>query len=441
MVPPRCGDARGADRTSPQLVFSGSLVFSEERGFPMAAISERKRAANRANAKRSTGPKSPAGKAAAARNALVHGLSSTSRHTLLPSDDPRAYRRFARRILDELAPDGALQEELAAEVVNLSWKLRRVPGAESILMAENHAQEDAPPPRVICKMILSRDSWDHRPNSPLWILDRYAARIERARASALRMLLTLQKRQASRAEEDGFEDGFETDDDDDVDRVNEDGPARDDAGDEAVAVVAAGDSDVATAAGDEAAEAGDTDDTIHDAPLPNEATAGPGTSDAQVISFTTDATIDAPSTADPAAPSEATAADADAGPHESALGDRARPALGAPAGRGAEVVPAPGTQAGAIPAALAAESCEPQQRQQRGQREREGEVPLHEQARGKPVVPEARERDVGVAAEGDRVQERGGVAGGRVAGRGVDAGERVDVGPRVADAPVGGADG
>src|SRR5689334_21446643 len=38
--------------------------------------SERQRAANRANAKRSTGPKTPAGKLRSSRNALKHGLSA-----------------------------------------------------------------------------------------------------------------------------------------------------------------------------------------------------------------------------------------------------------------------------------------------------------------------------------------------------------------------------
>ncbi len=37
--------------------------------------SEAKRAANRANAKKSTGPRSPAGKARASQNARRHGLS------------------------------------------------------------------------------------------------------------------------------------------------------------------------------------------------------------------------------------------------------------------------------------------------------------------------------------------------------------------------------
>jgi hypothetical protein len=41
-------------------------------------ISERKLQANRANAKRSTGPKTEAGKAASCRNALKHGILSRS---------------------------------------------------------------------------------------------------------------------------------------------------------------------------------------------------------------------------------------------------------------------------------------------------------------------------------------------------------------------------
>src|ERR1700704_1881657 len=39
------------------------------------AVSEKKRAANRANARASTGPKTPAGKARVARNARRHGLN------------------------------------------------------------------------------------------------------------------------------------------------------------------------------------------------------------------------------------------------------------------------------------------------------------------------------------------------------------------------------
>jgi len=43
-------------------------------------VSERQRAANRANAKRSTGPKTVAGKLRSSRNALTHGLSASPPH-------------------------------------------------------------------------------------------------------------------------------------------------------------------------------------------------------------------------------------------------------------------------------------------------------------------------------------------------------------------------
>ena len=171
------------------------------------AISERRLAANRANALRSTGPRTRGGKAAAARNALVHGL--TSRNPLLPGEDLKAFRRFGQRIFDELRPVGAVQEELASEIVSLSWKLRRVPGAESLLLTETHGKGrddeplgELPPLRVLCNMMKAKQPYDHAPTSPVWLLDRYAVRMERSRAAALRMLLALQKRSRQRAEGD-----------------------------------------------------------------------------------------------------------------------------------------------------------------------------------------------------------------------------------------------
>ena len=104
------------------------------------AVSEKKRAANRANARRSTGPRTPAGKAAAARNALVHGL--TARNVVLQNEDFDEFKRFGRRLLGELRPTGVLQEELAAEIVNVSWKLRRVPNVETELMITRHARRN-----------------------------------------------------------------------------------------------------------------------------------------------------------------------------------------------------------------------------------------------------------------------------------------------------------
>lgn len=56
------------------------------------SISERKLRANRANAKRSTGPRTKAGKAISRRNALKHGI--TSRAIDLPAEITTADRRL-----------------------------------------------------------------------------------------------------------------------------------------------------------------------------------------------------------------------------------------------------------------------------------------------------------------------------------------------------------
>ena len=53
--------------------------------------SSRKIAANRANARKSTGPKSSEGKRAVRNNALKHGMYSTTNSVVLPIDDPRVF--------------------------------------------------------------------------------------------------------------------------------------------------------------------------------------------------------------------------------------------------------------------------------------------------------------------------------------------------------------
>jgi hypothetical protein len=160
------------------------------------AASQRKIEANRANALKSTGPRTPRGRRAAGRNALAHGL--TSRAALLPGDDPREYRRFVRALLVEMDPRGPFQEELVGEIAHLSWKLRRAPTAEAILLAEKHRRgEELPPTKVLVNMILDKKSYDGSPASPLWLLDRYTQQIERSRARALRMFLAVRKHDQS----------------------------------------------------------------------------------------------------------------------------------------------------------------------------------------------------------------------------------------------------
>ena len=94
--------------------------------------SKRQIAANRRNARRSTGPKSAAGKAASSANALRHGLAA-ARAVVLPDEDADAYERLRQGVLADLAPAGALQEALAQRIVVLLWRLDRAARLEAEL--------------------------------------------------------------------------------------------------------------------------------------------------------------------------------------------------------------------------------------------------------------------------------------------------------------------
>ena len=98
---------------------------------------ERQIAANRLNAERSPGPKTPDGKAVASRNAVTHGLTSYS--GLLPGEKLEDFSDLRARVFAELAPDSAIEGEVAERIASLLWRLRRVPAFEAALLAWTHA--------------------------------------------------------------------------------------------------------------------------------------------------------------------------------------------------------------------------------------------------------------------------------------------------------------
>jgi hypothetical protein len=92
--------------------------------------------ANRANAQFSTGPRTEAGKAISSRNALTHGL--TSKSSLLPGEDPAEFELFSESMLRDLDPFNTVEAALATELIDLQWRLQRVPSVEArILSAES----------------------------------------------------------------------------------------------------------------------------------------------------------------------------------------------------------------------------------------------------------------------------------------------------------------
>ena len=104
-------------------------------------VSDARAAASRRNGAKSRGPKTPAGKARSARNALRHGMRALQ-YVVLPDEDAVQFQTLERALLDELAPAGALQLVLARRVAVAAWRLARADRME-VELFEERRWEDA----------------------------------------------------------------------------------------------------------------------------------------------------------------------------------------------------------------------------------------------------------------------------------------------------------
>jgi hypothetical protein len=91
--------------------------------------SEKKARANRQNALKSTGPKTPEGKDAVHLNALKHGL--LAQEVLTPGEDEAALMELAEGFVAELRPVGELEVRLAENIIADYWRLRRLRRVEA----------------------------------------------------------------------------------------------------------------------------------------------------------------------------------------------------------------------------------------------------------------------------------------------------------------------
>lgn len=101
--------------------------------------SDKKAEANRRNALKSTGPKTPEGKAAVRLNALSHGL--LSQEILLPGEDEEALRRLGEDLRAELLPLGELENLLVDRIIASYWRLRRLVRVEAGIFVWERCEE------------------------------------------------------------------------------------------------------------------------------------------------------------------------------------------------------------------------------------------------------------------------------------------------------------
>jgi hypothetical protein len=96
-------------------------------------ISEAKLAANQANARLSSGPRTEAGKETSSKNALKTGL--TGRTVLLPTDHLPAYEALIARFQKKYNPANPEETILVQSIIDTTWRLERISNLDFALFA------------------------------------------------------------------------------------------------------------------------------------------------------------------------------------------------------------------------------------------------------------------------------------------------------------------
>lgn len=127
--------------------------------------------ANRRNAAKSTGPRTQAGKAAAALNSLRHGF--LARELLVKGESEEDFTAFAGGVRARLAPVGELEIFVVNRLISAAWRLRRAIAVEASLF-----NSESGPINAVGKMQL---------------LSRYEVTLERSLYKALERIDHLQR--------------------------------------------------------------------------------------------------------------------------------------------------------------------------------------------------------------------------------------------------------
>jgi hypothetical protein len=93
---------------------------------------EKQIVANRRNALKSTGPRTPEGKTIAAQNSLTHGLLAD--RLLIYDENPNEFNVFYQSVLRDLAPVGEMEFFLAERIISIMWRLKRAGRMESAII-------------------------------------------------------------------------------------------------------------------------------------------------------------------------------------------------------------------------------------------------------------------------------------------------------------------
>jgi hypothetical protein len=130
--------------------------------------------ANQQNAAHSTGPSTPAGKAASSHNATTHGLSG--HFAVPPHEDLAAFHKIRAGYLSTFRPGNEHEDFLVETMVESRWKLARLKRMEAALVQQMCGQdtERTNPDAVVAAAMLAGNA------NAYACLQRYQAAAERS---------------------------------------------------------------------------------------------------------------------------------------------------------------------------------------------------------------------------------------------------------------------
>jgi hypothetical protein len=158
---------------------------------------------NRANAQKSTGPRTPAGRQRSAMNAVKHNL--TGSRLILQPDEMEAYNLLSHELVSQLKPMTELERQTVAKIIDTHFRLNRLAGVENNVfnfgLIDNTT--DTPHDDRIEVMIAQTRAWIER-SSTFDALGRYEARLTRQVLQFTRELEHLEKCRKQRELVDSF---------------------------------------------------------------------------------------------------------------------------------------------------------------------------------------------------------------------------------------------
>ena len=163
------------------------------------ATSSKQIAANRANAQRSTGPRTAQGKIASSKNSRIHGI--LSRDLTVGNEDPAEYAALLDELVNDFKPEGASEHLLAEKIAIALWKMKRLNAVESATVKQAQrtitARSTASSPEYEDPGLRTALTANAIPVNSLRFI-RYQAQLEGQYYRALTMLQLVQTRRLER---------------------------------------------------------------------------------------------------------------------------------------------------------------------------------------------------------------------------------------------------